>query len=256
MAEFQQRFTAIRHLHWNYLTDENFEKLFRAATDPSTSNRLLLSHLLRLAEAYQVISVWRVVEVAAPAVRALNSNEITAACILTRSLLELSAGFALAAPVIEKWFGSMPWDRVDEVFLKEMEEFVTRLIFGSRLGGGEDALKQTNILTTIQKLDKLLVHRGAPRNLIEDRYAVLSEAAHPNHLGFERFTASLGHDPATSWSFREVGVDAKGDARDHLATNCLWALGLAHSVMVGNLGRIDEAKKAYHAALGPPLPLS
>ena len=256
IGEFQKRFTAKRSLNWSYLTDENFEKLVRAERKPEAINRLLLSHLIRLAEAYQVMSVWRAVEVAAPAVRALNSNEITAACVLTRSLLELAASFALAVPQIEKWFRSLPWESASETLFgaEEMEQFLTKLVFGWRLDGGDDALKQTNIVTLIQKLDKLAVQRGLPSKMVEERYAVLSEAAHPNHLGFERFTAAVSHDAGTGWSSRQISVAAKGGARDHLVVNCLWALAFAHSIMLANVSRIDEAKKAYLGALGPPLP--
>lgn len=256
IAEFQKRFTAMRQLSWKYLTDEDFAELFQAAPQPEISNRLLLSHLLRLCEAYQVMSVWRVVEVAAPAVRALNSNEVTAACVLARSLLELTASFALAVPQIEKWFQSLPWERANDSFFgaEEMEQFITKLVFGSRLGDGDDALKQTNILTLVQKLDKIALQRGLPQKMVEERYAVLSEAAHPNHLGFERFTTTVTRDTATGWSTREISVEAKGAAREHLVQNCLWALAFAHFIMLANFSRIDEAKKAYLDALGPPLP--
>jgi hypothetical protein len=256
IAEFQKRFSVVRQLHWKYLTDENFAILAQSNPNAQTFNRLFLSHLIRLAEAYQWMSVWRVTEVAAPAVRALNANEITAACVLTRSLLELTASFALAAPQIGKWFRTLPWERVDEASFvsSEMELFITKLVFGSRLRDGDDPLKQTNILTLINKLDKLAVQLGHQPQMVAERYAVLSEAAHPNHLGFERFMGVTNHDAATGWSTRELRVAEIGAARDHLAKDCLWALAFSHFMMLESVSKIDEAKTAYFDALGRPLP--
>jgi len=256
IAEFQKRFSGVRQLRWNYLTDEKFANLALANPKAQTVNRLFLSHLIRLAEAYQWMSVWRVTEVAAPAVRALNANEITAACVLTRSLLELTASFALAALKIEKWFRTFPWEQVDQTRFgdPEMELFITKLVFGSRLRDDDDPLKQTNILTLINKLDKLAVQHGQQPKMVAERYAVLSEAAHPNHLGFERFMGEISHDAATSWSTRELRVAETGAARDHLAKNCLWGLAFSHFMMLESFSMIDEAKTAYLDALGRPLP--
>lgn len=256
MAHFQRLFTAKFALRWDFLTDEDFTRAIQADPRPSRANRLLLSHLLRLAEAYQVLSVWRVVELAAPAVRALNANEVTAACVLSRALLEVTASFALAVPRVEKWFVALPWDRVDEAFLdaEEMEQFLTRLVFGSRLGEGIDVLKQVNIITQLEKLDKYAERLGHHPKLVQERYATLSEAAHPNFLGFERFTSGMTKEAGDGWSTRHTSFGAKGAASDHLVRTCVWALAFAHSIMIANVPRIDEAKKAYLSALGAPLP--
>lgn len=256
MAQFQRLFTAKVSLRWDYLTDEDFTHEVQMNPQPSCANRLLLSHMLRLAEAYQVLSVWRIVELAAPAVRALNANEVTAACVLSRALIEVAASFALAVPRVEKWFVALPWDRVDEAFLdaEEMEQFLTRLVFGSRLGEGVDALKQINIITQLEKLDKYAERLGHHPKLVQERYATLSEAAHPNHLGFERFTSRMTKEAADGWSTRHTSFGAKGSASEHLVRTCVWALAFAHSIMIANVPRIDEAKRAYLSALGAPLP--
>jgi hypothetical protein len=255
IREFQKTLSGRRSFSWRYLKDEHFEELFQSAPVPSRSNRLLLSHLVRLFEAYQIISIWRVIEVAAPAVRALNSNEITAACVLTRSLLELSASYAEAAPYIEKAFTTMPWESLENSFLgaQELETYVTRLVFGTRLGEPGQPLSQKNILSILQKLDKVLRKKGA-NYVLEDQYALLSEAAHPNHLGFERFMEMSEFDPKSLWSRREVTIDAKGPPRDLLASACLWALAFSHWVMLANFRKFDNAKLAYLEAFGKPLP--
>jgi len=256
MAHFQRLFTAKTSLRWDYLMDEDFKLALNEDPRPSYANGLLLSHLLRLAEAYQVLSVWRIIELAAPAVRALNANEVNAACVLSRALIEVAASFAIAVPRVEKWFVTLPWDRVDEAILdvEEMEQFLTRLVFGSRLGEGVDALKQTNIMTQLEKLDKFAERLGHHPKLVQERYATLSEAAHPNHLGFERFTSLTTREAGGGWSTRHTSFGARGAASEHLLKTCLWALAFAHSIMIANVPRIDEAKKAYLSTLGAPLP--
>ncbi len=255
LADYQSAFSSYRKFHWKLLDDEQFGEM-AAAPDFTlgTGNHLMLSHLVRMAEAYQIVSVWRVTELSAPAVRALNSNEIIAACVLCRSMLETAVSYVLGAAFIRKTLISIPWSEIGNLrFVGEIERDFTKLIFGNRLVDEDHPLRKTNILTEIKKIEKL-AQKGGNLLDVERNYNFLSEACHPNRLGFQRFVAAESFDKGTKWHSWTMQSDAVGDVRNQLVVACLWAIAFTHWVMIANAHRIDEGKKAYLEALGRPLP--
>lgn len=255
MVDYQTAFSSYRKFDWKLLYDEQFQEM---AAEPGFTrgfgNQLMLSHLVRMAEAYQILSVWRVTELSAPAVRALNSNEVISACVLCRSMLETSVSYVLGAAFIKRTLTSIPWSEINNLsFAEEIERNFTKLIFGSRSVDEDHPLRKTNILTEIKKIEKLAKKGGAPLD-VEQNYNFLSEACHPNKVGFQRFVETAAFDEGTKWHSWSMKFDAAGDVRNELIVACLWAIAFTHWVMIANAHRIDEGKKAFLEALGRPLP--
>lgn len=256
LIDYQTAFAGYRKFDWKLLYDEQFLEI---ASDPGFTpglgNQLMLSHFVRMAEAYQIVSVWRVTELSAPAVRALNSNEVLSACVLCRSMLETAVSYILGAAFVRKTLITIPWGEINNlIFSEEIEREFTRLIFGSRQVDESHPLRKTNILTEIRKIDKIAKKGGNPID-VEEMYNLLSEACHPNKLGFQRFVATSDFDEASQWHTWSMKCDATGETRNELVVACLWAIAFTHWVMIANAQRIEEGKSAYLEALGRPLPM-
>lgn len=256
LIDYQAAFAGYRKFDWKLLYDEQFLEM---ASSPEFTrglgNQLMLSHFVRMAEAYQIVSVWRVTELSGPAVRALNSNEILSACVLCRSMLETAVSYILGAAYVRKSLLTIPWDKINNLILpEEIEREFTKLIFGSRQVDEGHPLRKTNIVTEIRKIDKIARKRGNPID-VEEMYNLLSEACHPNKLGFQRFVATSDFDEESKWHRWSMKCDAAGETRNELVIACLWAIAFTHWVMIENAHRIDECKSAYLEALGRPLPM-
>jgi len=255
LVDYQAAFSRYRKFDWKLLYDEQFREM---AAQPDFTrgfgNHLMLSHFVRMAEAYQILSVWRVTELSAPAVRALNSNEVISACVLCRSMLETSVSYVLGASFIRKQLISIPWSEINNLSLAaEIELSFTKLIFGSRSVDEDHPLRKTNILTEIKKIEKQAKKKGQPQ-YVEHYYNFLSEACHPNKVGFQRFVETAAFDEDTKWHSWSMKCDAAGNVRNELIVACLWAIAFTHWVMIENAHRIDEGKMAFLEALGRPLP--
>lgn len=254
IVDYQKMFSVYRKFDWKLLDHENFEKLVLQAKSVYLGNHLMLSHFVRMAESYQIVSIWRVTELAAPAVRALNSNEILTACVLCRSMLETAVSYILGAAWVEKTLVKMPWDQVGNLqFSEKIEHEFTKLIFGSRDVDEGHPLRKTNILTEIAKLDKISAKSSSPLS-VREMYDFLSEACHPNKLGFQRFVQSVSFDEESKWHNWSMKIDAAGEVRDRLVVACLWALAFTHWVMIDNHQKLNEGKLSFLNALGRPLP--
>jgi hypothetical protein len=254
LIDYQEKFSAYRKFDWKLLDDENFEKIVTEAESLTLGNHLMLSHFVRMAESYQIVSIWRVTELAAPAVRALNSNEILSACVLCRSMLETAVSYILGAAWVEKTLVNMPWEQISRLkFSEKIEIEFTKLIFGSRDVPEDHPLRKTNILTEIAKIDKIYKKRGGLLSLTE-MYGLLSEACHPNKLGFQRFVHSESYDENSNWHNWSMKIDAGGEVRDRLVDACLMAIAFTHWVMIINHDKLNEGKLSFMNALGRPLP--
>lgn len=256
LVDYQTAFARYRNFDWKLLYDEQFREM--AANTSFTrglGNQLMLSHFVRMAEAYQIVSVWRVTELSAPAVRALNSNEVLSACVLCRSMLETAVSYILGAAFVRKTLLTIPWSKIDRlIFAEEIEREFTKLIFGNRQVNEDHPLRKTNILTEIRKIDKI-AKKGGNSLDVELMYNLLSEACHPNELGFKRFVEASDFDVMNQWHTWSMKSDATGETRNELVVACLWAIAFTHWVMIANAHRIEEGKNAYLEALGRPLPV-
>ena len=184
------------------------------------SNRVFWMDQAKIAEAYAVNTVWRGVDLLRPAIRSLNAHEIVPAAVLGRSFLELAATFIKNANLIEKNFREKSFPEGTVVISQDMREQLLKMMWGTRLGGAEPHLQQTNVLNTIDKISQLPQARDVRR-----KYDYLCEIAHPNVIGNAIYWSHIDkiHDDGSETRIlkRRHEGEVAGQATDHV----LWVLG-------------------------------
>jgi hypothetical protein len=260
-----------RRLEWKYLPDsafiERYLEQLKASGDVYPVNHALLSHLLRVIEAFEIVSIWRATDLIDPCVKALNDENFVAAAVLARSLVELTVRYGDAANRLRAHFETFNWegmrthvmlmDQTNETSGKKdgLESFVERLMGGTRL---DDVVKANpdmamqNILTTIEKTDKALAKQGMGYQ-IKPHYERLCELAHPNAVGFHRYV----HAEQTrldGWISRTMMDRARGIPSVQILCECLWALSWAAGSINGLFGVFQTWRREIHPHVKPLLP--
>jgi len=161
-----------------------------------------------------------------PAIRGLNVGELLAPAVLARSLLELASAFLVHANTIEATLGKISFPRNTIVVSAEVEEYVLKMIWGTRLGEPEKTYKQTNALTFIQKLSK----NENVKDLLPT-YEYLCEIAHPNVIGNVRFWSHVKHIDEHGFRHVEIASTAEGDNVAQIRSNALWGIGWGAGVV-------------------------
>ena len=205
---------------WRYASAESFLNQAGLGTSVSEISSAYWTDQARNAEAYAVLTSWRGMDLVGPAITNLNRGDVLAAAVLSRSCLELAATFVLNANAIERIFRETTVLGASNVVSTELEELLVKMIWGTRLGGPEACLKQTNILTVLQK-----VGRDPQAAEIPDRYSYLCELAHPNFIGNALYWSHVervnddGSESRVMMRAHEEGI------RDEVVQNILWVLG-------------------------------
>ncbi|MEM3713308.1 MAG: hypothetical protein QXR97_07220 [Thermoproteota archaeon] len=184
---------------WRVATEEVFGEQLKKLHSPEEVNRLYWHYMVRNIEAYDVILVWRSMELLKPALYLLNEREIIAPAVLSRSLLELAVTAILKNNMIYDLIGKVIEQlKTDEhqkiIISEELEDFIARMLFGTRLDEPPEKLKQRNVLTDIKHLlDNL--KKNQPNNPAVTElmpvYNRLCEFAHPNLLGNIQFWSKI-----------------------------------------------------------------
>jgi hypothetical protein len=211
--------------NWKYLPDERFQELCRPLSKGKTVyeiNRAFLSHLLRVIEAFEIVSIWRATELISSSVDCLHSDRLVAAAVMIRSLIELTAQYGWAANVVRANFEKLPWQHLREQALvldcKDetgklvgLETFIEKLMGGTRIKSIIEIhpnMEQKNILTIIEKSDKILNSQGMGYQIMP-HYEMLCDMAHPNTVGFQRFLVSV-EELDNGWTARLMQDRALG----------------------------------------------
>ena len=208
---------------WKTLSDDGFENWCNSLSQEELiqTNRVIISYLLRSVEAFQFVSVWRMTDLISSTVNALNNDLLISCAVTGRSAVELTSRYLHSVHVLDKYFSEIPWDKIDTHVLelgylenfedpksnKLIEHEIDRLMWGSRLEEVKEfnpELEQKNILTIIEKIDKTF-RNGNEQFEIMPHYKVLSEAAHPNVLGFTRFQ----HNQSVAIDEKWVSLDMR-----------------------------------------------
>lgn len=183
-------------------------------------NRVFWEDQARNVEAYATMTFWRGGEILKASIRSLNGGEVVTPAILARSLLELASTYLYNANTIERFFTDMQFPPNTIVTSAEFEELVVRMIWGTRLGDPEPYVKQTNILTVIQKLAK-----NPKAAELLPKYEFLCEVAHPNVIGNSRFWSHIERMNADGSSSATMSRHARGDHANEILETILWGLG-------------------------------
>ena len=183
-------------------------------------NRVYWEDQARNVEAYAAMTFWRGNEILKAAIRSLNIGEVVTPAILVRSLLELSATYLINANTIEKLVSEIRFPPNTIVAFTEFEERVVKMIWGTRLGDPESYVKQTNVLTVIQKLAK----NPKAADLLP-KYEFLCEVAHPNVIGNSRYWSHVERVNPDGSNTVTMSRHARGDYANEILENIMWGLG-------------------------------
>src|SRR5262249_9647795 len=113
LEEFEYSEVVGERYVWKYLPDENFRTTYdRPGVTAFDINRAVLSHLARVIEAFEIVSIWRGRDLVDSAVACLNAERLVSAATLSRSLIELTVTYGHAANLLRASFENLSWDKI------------------------------------------------------------------------------------------------------------------------------------------------
>lgn len=211
---------------WNYTDVQAFQKKSSSVLSAEDHNKLFWTDQARIIEAYAVTSFWRGMELLKPAIRSLNTREVITPAVLSRSLLELACVFIVNAYKVENIFSGIEFPKGSVVGSQEVEELITKMMWGTRIGDPEPHLKQTNVMTFINKLAK---HKEGGKIL--PTYEYLCDIAHPCHVGNARFWSHIESIGRHGEELRIISREALGPSAAETLDKVLWSLGWSATVI-------------------------
>ncbi len=242
---------------WRFRTDESLkaemEEITATATDALPANELYWQDQLGNWEAYSLMNVWRVVDLARSCVWALARQEVLCASLLARSALETAAAFVDAARTVcatvsgpnREGKPGIIHDRANDlrtsfVVSEELELYSLKVIFASKLPEAETIYNPTNIVTVITRISKI-----QSQEFILPTYGVLCETAHPNLLGRTLYLHRAEPGP---WSGNELRTLGPGNGptwhflAEPIVAALSWACGTQTSAFKLMAETIGSAK--------------
>jgi hypothetical protein len=246
--EFEQKVP--KDYGWKFSTAEALLKEFRGTKNPSDVNRAYWLDFARNCEAYSVMTFWRGLELIKPAIRSLNIREVIAPAVLSRSLLELSAVSLWNANILDENIGKVlaqAREKPDFVVAStELENFMAKAIWGTRLGDPRPEIKQTNVLTIIDKITK-----NPAASELMTKYEYLCEIAHPNVIGNATFWSHVDKKYPNGSELRIISKSPNVESIRDTLENILWALGWGAAVVRNSLELRSQAIGRLVTHFGP-----
>jgi hypothetical protein len=224
-----------------FSSKESLEQQLKVITDGNDKrmNFIYWNDQTSNIEAYCYMTFWRVVELIKSCVNGLNTRDTIAPAISARSLLELSKVFLLNANILEKTFSKVTFPDKTVVCSTEVEEFVVKMIWGTRYDNPEPHLQQTNIMTSLNKLAK----NPNARELIP-KYEFLCDIAHPSFIGN---TSYWSHVESVTTDNREKRVISRLTSRNfnaEILDNTIWSLAWASVCIINSFVMLIKANKS------------
>jgi hypothetical protein len=205
---------------WRMSDVASIQRQIAGLKDYREINRVFWEDQARNVEAYATMTFWRGSEILRGSIRSLNVGEVVTPAILVRSLIELASTYLLNANTIEKFFSDIQFPPNTRVVSAEFEERVVKMIWGTRLGEPETYVKQTNVLTIIQKLAK------SPKVAeLLPKYEFLCEVAHPNVIGNSRYWSHIERENPDGSNSATMSRHARGDHANEILEATMWGLG-------------------------------
>jgi hypothetical protein len=251
---------------WKYLPDDAFNEICnKPDMNVRMLNRTPFSHLVRIIEAFEMVSIWRSRDLVGSCVVSLNEKRLISAATLARSLIELTVTYGDAANFLQAAFRAFLWSELGNALIQPMvtdengkeinlEIFIERLMSGTRMSQQLDKaphMSQRNIMTVLQKLDKKLLKEHGYQ--IKPHYDFLCELAHPNTIGFQRYISSVAIQD-NKWENRVMEEESESLMSFRISHECLWALSFGTGSMSGVFGVFQELKQNVLKNIGRPLP--
>ena len=216
---------------------------------PHGLNRIHWIDHARNIEAYNTMTFWRGIELLKPAIRSLNVHEIIAPAVLARSALELACTYAVNAEQLIAYMSEVVFPPDTVVLSQDLENFIVKMIWGTRLSEPSDYLKQTNILTTIKKVSK-----NPKSKEILPTYEYLCELAHPNVIGNTRFWSHVDYVYVDGSERRIISRYADGKTSEEIIDKILWSLAWSAFVLANGFPQTQVAINALLQKLGSGAP--
>ena len=230
---------------WRFSDVESFKKQARETKSPKDLNKVYWLDQARNIEAYSTMTFWRGVELIKPAIRSLNIHEIITPAVLVRSLLELSCVFLVNANTFDKSFSEIEFPDNKVVIHPELEEMIVKMIWGTRIGKPADYLKQTNILTYIQKVSK-----NPNAKDVLHIYEYLCDVAHPSFIGNTRFWSHVEETFPDGSQRRVIAKYADKECTCEIIDKILWGLGWSSAVLRNGFEITKDAIQQLLAKIG------
>lgn len=212
---------------WRFSGAEALQRQYAIASDdPARMTRVYWGDLISDVESYSTVTMWRGAELMKSSISLLNTLDIVASAVLVRAHLELACGYLWHANELDKYFNEVSFPRGKFVFSTALSKKVIKMLWGSRHGKVGESIKQTNVMTYIQKLAKNK-HAGP----LEENYGFLCDVAHPNFIGNARywsFVEKTNDDGSEELVLNQKSADT---AAMEIANKVVWAAAWSAMVM-------------------------
>lgn len=214
-------------------------------------NGLYWRDTLATLEAYTVMAVWRMIDMAQAAVRAVEEENIVPASVLARSALESAIQFVHDARTMSSTLEDVcKEDLVDKVATsEELERLILQTVYASRQSGDGDIYKSKNILTVIDKIAKV-----AKDDPLKEQYELLCELTHPNFLGRSLHIVDVQRGAREGDELRVVG-HRNGLSCEMVLESTLWSLSWAIEAQASSVhllqGSIRKMFEAFDFIASP-----
>lgn len=235
--------------HWRYRTAEAFKSemvdLSKADPNPSAINKLYWTDSLKNIEAHTVMSVWRMAELARSAVWAVARRDRICAALIARAALESAVQYLHFARTISKTIlPNLEHDFKNAVLVSvELEDYLLKTVFASRLPTADKIYNPTNILTILGQVAK------APgQNAIQKNYELLCEVAHPNFIGRSIYILDTKPGPRAGDEIRIIG-HGSGPSSAAILAATVWAISWATGTQVSETRLLQDTIRRTMSAL-------
>jgi hypothetical protein len=229
---------------WRCTSEKALSGIMHSALGAKEVNDIYWRDQARNAEAYSTTCFWRGVELMKSAIRELNSREVVAAAVLSRSLLELACAYIVNANMIRDLGSQISFPPGVVVGSQEFENAVVKMLWGTRFGDPHEHLKQTNVLTFIKKVDKAPGGEG-----VQKVYDYLCDVAHPSFVGNTRFWSHIERTEPDGSEIRLLERRSDGDGTSAITSATLYAVSLSAFSLERSFGLIHEGLKQLFGKL-------
>lgn len=223
---------------WRFSTDDSLERQC-AGKSPREVNRIYWTDHARNIEAYSIMSTWRSVELVTSTIQGLNAREIVPSAVLARSLLELSCAFLVHAQFLHRELETLQFPPGLFVPNEEMEKYIVKMIWGTRVGDPAEHLKQINILTIIKK-----VSTDPKAKDILPIYEFLCDIAHPSFIGNTRFWSHIEEIAPDGSERRVLSRDSSAHLSEEILDKILLILGWS-AIVIRNAFLLTQGTIAH-----------
>jgi hypothetical protein len=214
---------------------------------PFELNRLYWTDALKTCEAYTLMSTWRIIELGGNAVGAISRNERVCAALVGRAVLESVAQYVDAARTITSTIEPILSTNLtaNVVVSTDLENYLLKTVYASRIPGTEEFYWPTNIVTVINRIAK--VHGQAK---VKSHYDILCEVAHPNLLGRSVYLMSARPGVREGDEIREMGLD-QGPTSLRVLDSAIWSLAWAIATQVSAVHLMQSTIQRFVRLLRP-----